>query len=407
MNFAAVSPLLVPTKFEMPAHLNAVRQDRLRSVMRRQNIPVLLTADPINIFYGCGVRNMTVFGMMGPSRFLLLFAEGPSILYEFAGCEHLAAGVSTVDEVRVASGITPNSGRGYAEAANTFATKISQECIERLGVGASIGVERVDYSLTDPLRSAGLQLRDASVVFLHARLLKQPEELSVMREAVRLVELNLGALETSIEPGKSEVEIWAEFHRALIASEGEYVSTRLAQGGPNTFPYFQEAGSRRLENGDLFCIDTDAIGFGGYAVDLSRTFLCGDGEASDAQRSLYSRAYDQLQHNSSLLMPGRSFEDFARNAWTVPEQHKSHGYYCIVHGLGLCGEYPYVPHFVEGEIYDFPGEFEANMVVCCESYIGDPESGQGVKLEDQFLITETGVERLTNYPFDTSLSFER
>jgi Xaa-Pro aminopeptidase len=50
-----------------------------------------------------------------------------------------------------------------------------------------------------------------------------------------------------------------------------------------------------------------------------------------------------------------------------------------------------------------PGVFESGMVVCIESYIGDPVSAQGVKLEDQFLITSTGVERLTTYPFDQSL----
>lgn len=39
------------------------------------------------------------------------------------------------------------------------------------------------------------------------------------------------------------------------------------------------------------------------------------------------------------------------------------------------------------------------MVICVESYIGTEAAAQGVKLEDQFLITETGVERMTTYPF--------
>jgi Xaa-Pro dipeptidase len=39
------------------------------------------------------------------------------------------------------------------------------------------------------------------------------------------------------------------------------------------------------------------------------------------------------------------------------------------------------------------------MVVCLESYIGDSVSAQGVELEDQFLIADTGAERLTTYPF--------
>jgi Xaa-Pro aminopeptidase len=65
----------------------------------------------------------------------------------------------------------------------------------------------------------------------------------------------------------------------------------------------------------------------------------------------------------------------------------------------LCGEYPYVPHAFAGHEYDFPGGFEPGMVICVESYIGAEAAAQGVKLEDQFLITETGAERMTNYPF--------
>jgi Xaa-Pro dipeptidase len=51
-----------------------------------------------------------------------------------------------------------------------------------------------------------------------------------------------------------------------------------------------------------------------------------------------------------------------------------------------------------------PGEFEPGMVFCVESYVGSAADGQGVKLEDEFLITDTGVERISSYPFDARLS---
>ena len=120
---------------------------------------------------------------------------------------------------------------------------------------------------------------------------------------------------------------------------------------------------------------------------------------TDRQRMLYQRALDQLQHNASQLAPGRSFEDVARGAWTVPDEHRPYGYYCIVHGLGLTGEHPYIPLQVNGEPYPLPGAIEPGMVLCVESYIGDAETSQGVKLEDQYLVTDDGVERLTTYPF--------
>lgn len=257
--------------------------------------------------------------------------------------------------------------------------------------------------MTDRLRDLGLKLSDSTGVFGDARLIKQPQEIAVMREAVHRVEAAAASLEAAIQPGVSEVEAWPEFHKHLIATDGEYISTRLFQSGPRTFPYFQEAGPRRMQAGDLVCFDTDALGYLHYAVDFSRTFLCGSEAASPNQRSLYRLAYEQLQHNAVLLGPRISFESFAKAAWPIPAAHRGHGYYCLCHGLGLCGEFPYLPRHFDDVPYALKGEFQPGMVICIESYIGEAEQAEGVKLEDQYLITETSVERLTQYPFHEGL----
>lgn len=361
--------------------------------MRTLEVPAVLTADPINIAYATGVRNMTIFSQMGASRFLLFAADGPSVLWEFAGAEHLGAealALGLVDEVRSAPGVTPLSGPRYVDDVRAFASEI------RSSVGDDrLGVERCDHPITDALRGEGLTLSSATEVFVASRLIKTSSEIAVMGEAMQRVESGVDDLRSRLEPGATENEVWSELHRHLIATDGEYISTRLAQSGPRTFPYFQEASDRLIQDGDLFCLDTDALGYGGYGVDFSRTFLCGDGAPSEDQLRLHTLALDQLQTNASLLAPGRSFENFARTAWTVPERHAPYGYYCLAHGLGLSGEHPYVPQAQKDEPYGFEGEFEPGMVICIESYIGDAKVGEGVKLEDQFLITEAGVERMS------------
>ena len=105
----------------------------------------------------------------------------------------------------------------------------------------------------------------------------------------------------------------------------------------------------------------------------------------------------------SLIGPGVSFEDVARNAWPVPEEHRSSRYYCIGHGLGMIGEYPNLPYHTPGVPYPLDDVFEPGMVFCVESYIGSASVGQGVKLEDQLLVTETGVEIMNDYPFEERL----
>lgn len=380
------------------------RQRHLSATMRSMGVSAILTPDPINIMYSTGSRNMTVWGLMGPSRFVLHFVDGPTILFEFNLGEHLSEGLPTISEIRTSTGITAKKTPHYVANNARFADEIVD--ILRRVQGAEhleLAVELVDFTFTDELRARGVTLRDATPVFQYSRMIKQPLELEVMRYAVSQVELATAELERSIRPGATENKVWSEFHRGLIARDGEFVSTRLFQSGVRTFPYFQESSNATMQSGDLVCFDTDALGVMNYAVDFSRTFLCGDVDATDTQRRLYGIAREQLEHNAANLRAGRSFEDFARHAYDVPERHRDYGYYVLAHGLGMAGEHPNVPRVDPDGSYDFPGEIREHMVLCIESYVGDPDSHQGVKLEDQFLVHADSVERLTTYPFCAAL----
>lgn len=380
------------------------RQRHLTATMRSMGVSAILTPDPINIMYSTGSRNMTVWGLMGPSRFVLHFVDGPTILFEFNLGEHLSEGLPTISEIRTSTGITAKKTPHYVANNARFADEIVDILRRVQGTEhLELAVELVDFTFTDELRARGVTLRDATPVFQYSRMIKQPLELEVMRYAVSQVELATAELERSIRPGATENEVWSEFHRGLIARDGEFVSTRLFQSGVRTFPYFQESSNATMQSGDLVCFDTDALGVMNYAVDFSRTFLCGDVDATDTQRRLYGIAREQLEHNAANLRAGRSFEDFARHAYDVPERHRDYGYYVLAHGLGMAGEHPNVPRVDPDGSYDFPGEIRENMVLCIESYVGDPDSHQGVKLEDQFLVHADSVERLTTYPFCAAL----
>lgn len=383
----------------MDVDLAAQRLSRLRKVMCDSAAEFILTADPINITYATGLRNMNVFSMMGATRFLLIAAEGPVIMWEYVGAEHLAAGLSTIDEVRPAPGVTALSGAPYLDACRAFAAELAAACDASVTSRVQLAVERMDHEITDALRAAGFDLISATPVFVESRRLKLAGEVAAMYEAMHRVEGAVEEMLLSLRPGATEIEVWSEFHRHLIAHDGEYVSTRLVQAGERTFPYFQEAGPHRLELGDLFCIDTDAIGLGGYAVDFSRTYLVGGGPAAPPLRELHTLSKHQLEHNAQLLTPGRSFEDFAARAWTVPDRHAPYAYSCLAHGLGMSGEYPYVP-VLQPDQYPLDGAFEAGMVVCVESYIGDAAVARGVKLENQYLITDSGAEVMSSLGFD-------
>ncbi len=380
------------------------RLSNTRRTMVALGVPVMLVRDPFNVRYITGATNMTVFNLCVPARYLLVFAEGPVILFDYLGGEHLAAGLPTVDDVRTAHGLSHVSTNGFlAGEAAAMAGEVASLVRDHLGAVDSLAVDGFPFVAVDALRAAGFRVTDADVPMGRARRVKLPLEIAYMREAMRRTVGAVRQMEASLHPGMTENELWSHFVGALVAGHGELVSTRLLESGPNTFPYFQECGTRVIDDGDLVCLDTDAIAFEGCSVDFSRTFLAGAGPGRPEQRELYRRAHEQLRHNVSLIGPGVSFEEVARNAWPVPEEHRSSRYYCIGHGLGMIGEYPNLPFHVEGQPYPLDDTFEPGMVFCVESYVGSASSGQGVKLEDQLLITDTGVEVMNDYPFEERL----
>lgn len=384
--------------------LYLARKQRLRATMRRVGVPVLLILDPNNIFYATGARNMQLFSARTPARYLLLFADGPTVLYEYFGCEHLADGLPTIDTVCPAEGLCHiSSGADVAGASARFAASVAS-VVRSVDPGIDrLAIDRFPVAATDALRAEGFVLTDSDHALLPARMIKLPIELPYMREAMRRVDLAVRNLEENLEPGKTESEVWADYHHGLMAKEGQYVATRLFQSGSQTFPYFKECGDRVMEKGDMVCLDTDALGYEGYAVDFSRSFICGGDAPTDDQRHLYALAREQLEENAHAMRPGMAYEELADKAWPVPDEHQDSRYYCVGHGLGMSGEFPNIPHRTPGKPYPISGHIEPGMVICLESYIGSKRLGQGVKLENQYLIHDDRIEQMSTYPFDHRL----
>ncbi len=380
------------------------RLARLRRVLAANNIGAAIYFDAVNIRYACGVRNMQINTTRNPGRYVFVPVEGPVVLFEYMSCSHLADGSPTVDEVRPAKGVHPfYSGDHHAQHLAAFVRDI-QALTEQCGLrGERIGIERPPVDVVPALMAAGFQVVDASITIDRARSIKTPAELQLVRASVAGTQAAVACMEQSLLPGRTENQVFADLHQALIAGGGEYIETRLFNSGHRTNPWFQESSSKVIAAGELVCLDTDAIGCHGYYTDMSRTFLAGEGRATPRQRELYGLAYEQLQHNLALLKVGMSFRDFADRTWPVPAAYVDHRYLCPLHGNGMTGEYPVIPYPDLFDICGQDGLFEADMTVCVESFVGDRAGGEGVKLEEQVLITPHGVERLTTYPYESRL----
>ena len=93
-----------------------------------------------------------------------------------------------------------------------------------------------------------------------------------------------------------------------------------------------------------------------------------------------------------------SFREFAEHCWPVPDRYVHNRYMMMLHGVGLVDEYPSIAYAVDFDAWGYDGVLQENMVVSVESYIGEQGGKEGVKLEEQVLITSTGAIALSRCP---------
>lgn len=397
---------------DMPGRMGAIDQVRLRSdrlagfrrQLARHDYAGALLSDPINIRYATGTRNMAVWTTHAPGRYALILTEGPVLMFEFGTSRHVSAGFDTIDELRTS---TPwfyfLAGPRVEEKIGVWAAEISGLLQRYAGTNRRLAVDRCEPWGAARLADAGLRLFDAQAPIEIARAVKTPQEIECLQLAVDVCDLAVERMRDALRPGITENQLWSILHATNIAHDGEWIECRLLSSGPRTNPWFQECGNRVIEAGDLVAFDTDMIGPLGYLADISRTFVCPGMRPSPEQRHLYEAAQEQVLRNAELLRPGMSFREYSEKAWSVAPEFVANRYMMLVHGAGLSDEYPVVADRADFADWGYDGRFETGMVVCVESYIGARGGQQGVKLEQQYVITERGALAMSRSRFEDAL----
>lgn len=390
-----------PVTPEVHSAARRYRLQRVRQQLQRNGCVATLLYDPVNIRYATDSSNMQVWTLHNYARYALVFAQGPVILWEFHNCEHLHDGNELIDEIRPALNWSYfGAGSRMSEKAALWAEEIADLVRHHGGKGARLAVDKADLEGLELLQRLGVQVVEGHSLMEEARRIKSPDELALMRWTINVCEQGIARMHDELRPGMTENELWAWLHFENIRNGGEWIETRLLASGPRTNPWMQESSDRVMQVGEIVSFDTDLIGPYGYCADISRAWTVGHVAPSDEQRRLYSLAHEQIHTNMALLKAGLSYRDFTHQAWPIPPAFHHNRYCCLVHGVGLADEFPAVAH--AGSDWDsggYDGVFEENMVVCVESYIGEQGGYEGIKLEQQVLITADGCEPLSRYPW--------
>ena len=403
-NFKPATLADLPTLTD--AELSTMRQyrlNRIRAELKQRDYAGILLYDPLNIRYATDTSNMQVWCMHNAVRYCFIPTEGPVTLFDFHGCDHLSEGYETVQEVRSAiSWFYFGAGSRVQEKAKRWALEIA-DLVRTHGRGnRRLAIDKCEPAGITALEAEGMEFFDGQEVTELARRIKSPEELKAMRIAIAANDEAFRRMENMMRPGLTENDVWSVLHQTNIELGGEWIETRLLASGPRTNPWFRESSNRIIESGDLVCLDSDLIGPYGYCADISRSWYCGDGKPNDKQRRLYEMATAQLDYNQRMLKPGMTFKEFSQKSYPLPEEYLPNRYSVVAHGVGLCDEYPHIAYTEDMEKGGYDGLIEPGMTICLESYVGRVGGREGVKLEQQVLVTDSGIEILSPYPLDES-----
>ena len=382
------------------AAIRRYRLQRIRAQLVAREIDAVLLHDPLNVKYATDTTNMPIWTMHNAVRYCFVAADGPVIVFEFSHGEFLSAHSEVVDEIRPGTSFVPfYAGARVDEIAGRFADEIVELVRAHQRAGGRLGIDTLGLEGVRALEARGIEVVPAMQTMEDARTIKSADEIAAMRCAVHACERNIDDMRAIFEPGVTEVELWAELQRANFLRHGEWMETRILASGDRTNPWYQEASIKPVVAGELMGFDTDMVGAFGMCVDMSRTWLCGDGRPSAAQADVHARAVDMIAANIAHFTVGATFREVTERL-TYPPVDDFNGYTVLAHGTGLCDEYPSFFTREQWRVCGFDGVIEAGMILSVEAFVGARSGGEGVKLEEMIVVTDDGPELLTSCSLD-------
>lgn len=390
------------TQIDMP-RMRGYRLARVREQLKRHEYGACVLYDPINIRYATGTRNMALWTQHSPDRYAFVPVEGPVLIFDREAVRHQIEDLNTVDEMRPAvRWYYEVTGPRVDEHAKIWANEISDLMYENCGTNRRLAIDRLGPAGILPLQHQNISLFEAQEPLEQARAIKSEDEIACMCISIAACETGMARMRESLRPGLTENALWSILHQTNIELGGEWIETRMLASGGRTNPWYQECSDKIIRAGELIGFDTDMIGPFGYCADISRTFFCRPGKPTAEQRRLYQYAFEQVHHNLELLKPGVSFREFSDKTWKYPEEFVNYRY-GGAHGVGLADEYPDLTDGIDWDRSGYDGVLEEHMTLCVESYIGVNGGAEGVKLEQQVLVTANGPQVLSTFPFEDLL----
>lgn len=343
---------------------------RLQGYLRKNSLDAFFVADIPN------VRYLTTF--TGTSGFCLVFTDSAYFLTDFRYRTQAAKQVMSCETVVYSGDLFEFIGRKFFKRSSGASIGIE----DSLSVGMLAGAES---------RIGGCKFVRTSQVIEKFAAVKTRAEIQRIRRACAISGSSLDVLVQDDWIGKTEAELAAmlEFNQKVLGASGESFETIVASGRRGAMPHGVASG-KDVRADEFVTIDFGCL-HDGYASDITRTFQTGAkmkpellkiyGIVRDAQRKGIATARDGVR---------ASKVDKAARDYIEKKGYGKYFGHGTGHGLGLrIHELPRVSRLSNDVL-------EEGNVITIEPGIYIPRLG-GIRIEDDFLVTKTGVEQLSHF----------
>jgi Xaa-Pro aminopeptidase len=391
----------------MPWPIDLEKLDRVRALMKDQDLTALVVRAPDNIVYLANYWPMkgydaVVFPRQGEATLIVIEPQ-------LADAQRNA----WTQDIRPFKGYHPSDPRPPQYRALDLALAVLKErsLTDKIGIELNMGTQAVDRMVGEPttptqmyfdgFRDVAREVVDATPLLNQARSIKTPQEIERMRLANELAALALEHTRERMRPGMKESAVAGMYESAVhglgVGYKGKVEMARaftLVWSGTG-IATFTATGDRPIQANEptLFeiwvCVD-------GYWTDLTKN-VC-PGELAPAYHKLLDLLLKVFHEAAAYAHDGASFPELDRliRARIAEGGYPGQPSHPICHGVGARAHEPPYAHQAGS------GTIKKGMVLAIEPGIYW-EGGGGLRLEDDFLISESGNEKLCTYPDDFRL----
>jgi Xaa-Pro aminopeptidase len=375
--------------------VDTAKLDRVRALLEQHELDAIVVRAPDNVLY------LTNFWGMKGYDACVFPREGEPVLICLEASAEDAGRTAWTSDVRYLAGYHPADPRPPAARTLELAVEASRG-YERVGIERSLGTQASDRMVGEPTTFTSAWFDawpggdDATPLLVAARAIKTPQEQERVRLANEICAAAMEHIRTLLRPGMKESEA-AAIWQGFVHGQGTGWKGQVELALPFSLVWsgrgiktFTATGEEPVSEDEptLFEIWVCADG---YWADHTKLLCPGELRADyrELERGLmevYARAVDHCRPGASLaeldLLVRRGIAEMG-----YPEQPT----HPICHGVGARAHEPPYAHQAGG------GEIAEGMVLAIEPGCYW-EGGGGLRVEDNFLITAAGAEKLSSFP---------